>query len=721
MKKTILSIIALACCLSIAAQSLSEQQQREWRQLKHKRDISLQSRKPQYPLAPETTAKSSADYAKDLPQDRVWFPGEWEEVKAIVVTPYYSYYPDTNLGAGTYIADPLVTGVADYYKYSPSQGGWVETGKHGPYRSVMDSTSTFGKVFFYLMDGIQKGHAEAWVRVEHAKDSACVLRTLARLGLRHDSVRFIEGPGNSFWYRDCGPICFYHGSEDRVAMMDFGYYPGRALDDSLPSLITQQMNVPNYITPIEWEGGNCLVDGAGFLFTSDAIYNGNTDQYGQLTWDGVHYNSINYTNKTPLTAAQTREAFRSLIGQRETHILPAFQYDGGTGHVDLYADMCEENGFVFSIMPSAYSGWTDYRTGTQNMDSLCSYRSFLGRNYLRDSIPFPKTDNGGNFSSQADYNNNYTRTYSNHTFVNDLILQPCFSTVANGRPTQPWDRENIEALQAAYPGYTIYPIDVREFDGSGGAIHCVTKQIPADNPVRILHKSIVGCADAMDCYDIPVSAIITNRSGISHAECIYRINGGEWQTLPLNPNGNKYSAMLPTASLEPDSANAYNFEYYISATSNNGKTMCKPITAHQGGYYRFFMDGRPDIFDSTDYDFSTDSVPATDITFLFDAQRTQRDTTGGAVAIFGPADEQAIGQFYPNPASDRADIRLNLGNGASVDVDIIDQVGRLVHHALMQSAGTVVFTIRTASLAPGIYTVRFATNGQTAARRLVVR
>ena len=85
---------------------------------------------------------------------------------------------------------------------------------------------------------------------------------------------------------------------------------------------------------------------------------------------------------------------------------------------------------------------------------------------------------------------------------------------------------------------------MRDFDGSGGAIHCVTKQIPADNPVRILHKSIVGCANAIQ-DSMPVSAVITNRSGIAHAECIYRINEGEWNTIQLTANGNRHYGHMP--------------------------------------------------------------------------------------------------------------------------------------------------------------------------------
>ena len=802
MKRTFLTLLTVALALGATAQNATthDEMMREWRQMKHKRDIAQQAKQSNIPLG---EAAATAKDTKALPDDRVWFPGEWEEVKAIVVTPYYSYLPDTNLGAGSYSADPVVTGVAEYYKYNPSRG-WVTTNIFGPYKSIMDTTSTFGKVFFYLMDGIQLGHAEAWVRVEKAADSATVLRTLARMNLRHDNVRFIVGPGNSFWYRDCGPICFYYGDEDSVAMMDFEYYPGRALDDSLPSLIYRQMDIPNYINTIEWEGGNCLVDGAGFLLSSDAIYDNNNDSYGQITWDGHNINSIHYTSKTRLTQSQTRQALRSLLGQRETHILPAYQYDGGTGHIDLYADMCEENGFVFSVMPDNYRTWADYRTGARNIDSLCSYTSIFDRPYYKTTIPFPSKDNGSNFSSQTEYDNYYTRTYSNHTFVNDVILQPCFSAVYSGQPTSTWDRNNIEQLKAAYPGYTIYPVDVREFDGSGGAIHCVTKQIPADNPVRILHKSIVGSATDMRGNDIPVSAIITNRSGIYEASCVYRLKHtwandsrwdySQWDTIPMTANGNKYSCMLPTAGINErtfdttyeqhfivdstllstdtitiidssyshwyldsvtlDTVNVFsydtsyqyvfhydfdttfttvdtiltvrdtliNVEYFISATSNNGKTITKPMTARQGGYYSFYYDGGQMELDSLRYDFSTEPRPATDITFLFDATRTQLDTsTTPVLSITNVTAEEGFGHFYPNPATDYAKIQIDLGNGGNYNVDIIDNLGRIVHSTHLQTAGSILFTIRTNQLASGTYIVRFSNNETTIVRRLVVR
>ena len=726
MKKIAILVAAAVVAFGAAAQSQQvsrEQAMKEFRQTVQKRDISKKHLESNIPLSNERAEATPllSTTTKAVPDGRVWFPGEWEEVKAIVVTPYYSYDPATTQGSGYWTADPLVTGVAQYYKYN-NMSGWQAQGM-GPYTSTMDTNSTFGKVFFYLMDGIQLGGAEAWVRIEQPEDSAKVIRTLTRMNLRHDKVRFIVGSGNSFWYRDCGPICFYTGDNDEVAMLDFTYYPGRALDDSLPSHIHHQMGIPNYMTKVEWEGGNCLVDGAGMVFSSDAIYDNNSDGYGQITWDGVHTSSINYTSSPVLSHAQVKQALHDLLGQRATHILPAYQYDGGTGHVDLYADAWDENGFVFSIMPEAYSSWTDYITGQKNIDSLCSYKSVFNRNYyIMGDIPFPSKDNGSNFSSQVDYNRNYTRTYANHTFVNNVILQPCFSAVVNGQPSAQWDRDNIEALKAAYPGYTIYCVDVREFDGSGGAIHCVTKQIPADSPIRILHKNLHDTLALGALTQIPVSAIITNNSGIAGAQVKWREVGSDvWNTVELSANGNRFSGFIPhSLTATPQ----HSVEYYISATSNNGKTITKPMTANQGGYYTFtYSDGG--TLDSTMFDFDTLSMPMENITFTFGSSWAYEDTSDPwqpAVGIEEAVDPKTnFGQFYPNPASEEANLTIDLADGQSYNVSIIDLGGRTVHTSTLQAAGQIVYTINAKRLPAGVYHVVFQNSGSRIVRKLIVK
>ena len=682
MKKIVTLLAAVALVLGATAQMKkpTEQMRQEFRTTVQKRDISQKHLQTGIPLAP--APKGETKYQGGMPNTSFWFPGEWEEVQAIVVTPDYDHMPATSQGTGYWYADPMVTGYADYYQYTDGQ--WQRAGG-GAYTSEIDVSATgHATVAFYLMDAIQMGGAQAWVRIENADDSVIVKQTLAARGMRNDNMRFLVAPGNSIWFRDCGPICFYYGEGDTVGQLDFEYYPGRALDDSLPVYIEREFGIPNFTTMIEWEGGNCLVDGAGMVLSSDAIYENNHDIYGQIIWDGVNPNTINYSNKPSLTSAQVKDSLRALLGTRATYVLPAFHYDGGTGHVDLYADMIDENQFVFSIMPDTYSSWYDYKVGQKNMDSLCSYQSYFGRNYYATGIPFPGNNAGGNFTSQTQYNSQFTRTYSNHTFVNNLIIQPCFSaTDADHMPTAAWDRANIEELKKAYPGYTIYCVDVRTFDGSGGAIHCITKQIPAEHPIRILHPAIHGNTGTdYTSANAPIHAEITNVDGIQSAKVVYRVDGGQWNEVALTAGtGNSFDGAIPTSGITfYDHAT---IEYYISATSNAGKTITKPMTAATGGYFHFYI--------------------------------------GNNVGISEAELEKSFGEFYPNPAEGQANLLIDLGEGASFNVTIVDQSGRTVHTSSLQAAGSIVYTVNASRLATGIYTVVFEGNGQRIARRLVVK
>ena len=629
MKKTVSFLIAAIVSTNVYAQ----RQQGCIQDAKHKIFKTFHSRayKNEYPLReiPVAPHRASLLSRKSPAQtktftDRVWFPGEWEEVKAIVVTPYYECLIPGHEDDDRWHADPVVSGYADYY-HEIEPDNWKIDGL-GPYLSKMDTTTDFSKVFFYLMDGIQKGGAEAWVHVEQQSDTALVHETLGRMNLRHDRLRFFYGRGNSIWYRDCGPICFYYGEQDSLAMLDFIYSRHRRpLDDSIPSLLHRQMGIPNYMTKVLWEGGNCLVDGAGTVISSDAVYTINQDTLGQIVWDGQDISSLHHEYKPALTPAEVKQALHEMLGQRATYIIPRYLFDGSTGHVDLYADAYNENGFVFSVMPDEYSSWMDYTTGHNNIDLLCSQKSIFDRNYYTMAhLPFPSAEEGAPFTDEKEYNAFYSRTYSNHCFVNNVILQPCFSEVgADGMPTEAWDRANIEAVKAAYPGYAVYCIDVRSFDGMGGALHCVTKQIPADNPIRILHKNIHGSIHLGEMTGIPVSAVITNRSGIHHAEVVYRTDQGDWQMLGLTANGNRFYGSLPISLTDVP----HTVEYYISATSNNGKTITKPITASQGGYFTFtYNDGNPE-FDSTMFDFDTEPMPTEYITFPFGSNWLTEDTT----------------------------------------------------------------------------------------------
>ncbi|MBR6087059.1 MAG: agmatine deiminase family protein [Prevotella sp.] len=617
----------------------------------HKRTYNGEYPLPELPFASETLqtsgAKDAVGQSLNFP-DRVWFPGEWEEVKAIVLTAnYYHFVPD-HMNDLNYEAEPLVPGYAAYYYY-PSGSTKPEIIGYGPYKTVLDVKSDSGKVFLYLMDGVQRGSAEAWVRIEKASDEQVIRQAMQGMGLRTDKMRFFVANGNCFWFRDCGPICFYYGDDDNLAMLDFQYKPTRALDNLLPSVLHRKMGIPNYITDIIWEGGNCLVDGVGGLITSSAVYANNADTVGRVAWDGANYSSVSFTKKAALTAEDVKSAFYDLVGHRSVYVLNRLNHDGGTGHVDLYADAINENGLIFTGMPQQYNMWSDYDVANMNISYMLLQNSFWSRRYYdMGSVPFPSKDDGSPFKSEMEYRERYTRSYANHAIVNNVILQPCFSKVgADGMPTAAWDRANIEALKKIYLGYKFYCVDMRTLDSMGGSIHCVTKQIPADNPIRFLHKNIHDSVSVGQLKEIPFSTIITNKSGIQSTQLIYRVGEGAWQTLNLTADGNCWSGSVPVSQLGKEQR----IDYYFKATSNNGKTSTKPLTADNGGYFNFTLTDRVE-YDETMFDFSTAPMPKDQITFRLGTswltEDTSTDTSTGIseVMSYGKADKTVKDGWY---------------------------------------------------------------------------
>lgn len=593
----------------------------------HKHTNNDEYQQPNLPKASESlrrVARDASGQPLNFP-DRVWFPGEWEDVKAVCVSPLYYHLVPGYENDNRYEASPIVEGYGSYlYMEKPDPRVKPDTIGYGKYISKLDLESQYGIPLLYLMDGIQKAGAEAWVRIEAAADEQTIRSALESRGMRTDKLRFFISGGNAYWFRDCGPICFYYGDDDKLAMLDFFYGRNRSLDDLLPSVLHRQMGIPNYITNVVWEGGNCLVDGAGGLITSSAVYPNNNYTYGPVVWDGKDYGTISYLEKPALSPGQVDEALSGMLGQTSYFVLTRLANDGGTGHVDLYADATDENGYLFAKMPERYNSWVDYGVVNRNVNFMYTQKSFWDAKYYdMGRLPFPSMNDGSDFADEKEYGEKYSRTYANHLLVNNYILQPCFSPVGDdGMPTAEWDRANIEAMKKFYPGYTFYCVDMRAFDGSGGSIHCVTKQIPADNPIRILHMHLHGNVGLGDLTDVPFRAIITNKSGIKNAQLVYRVGAGEWQTSELTANGNSWSGRVPVGNL----TNGQQVDYYIRATSNNGKTITKPVNAAHGGYFSFTPDNTV-AYDYDVFDFGTDPVANDKITFVLNTKYLTEDTS----------------------------------------------------------------------------------------------
>ncbi|MBP1646135.1 MAG: hypothetical protein H6Q16_1710 [Bacteroidetes bacterium] len=607
----------------------------------------------------------------EVPSDMI-YPGEFDEVQAVIMTwPYI-----TRTVSGNQDAEQLFEGKGMAYN-----GSTLVDVYSVPYLGNDD----FANVFRKLAYGIQQ-YSQVWINIWNASDSTLILQDMTQKGMPLTNYRFFINNGNSFWYRDCGPVAFYYGEEDQIGFMDFEYYGGRPLDDLIAKRIGEQAGFSVYTTTIEYEGGNILVDGLGALFTSSAVYALNADRYG------LYYltpnNQLGQQTKTPLTKQQVNDSLTHLMNLDRCVVLPELQFDGGTGHIDLYADMVDEATFVSTKHPEVMANLSDPIKVEQNMDSITGMFSStpFGQKYYNTRIPLPAKNNGAWYTSQPEYNDSYTRSYTNHTFVNGAIMQPVFYNSTTGDVAG--NLTAIEKMKQTYPGYDFVEIDVREFDGFGGAIHCITKQVPAENPVRIYHYPVRWLNTTENPSNgVWLTALAQNKSGIESAKLYYRTKGQtQWNEKNMNIyDGNIYDAVLPiNPTLEADT-----IEYYISATSNNGKTINKPITAPKGFY-----------------------------TFVYG---TQVQGNGDYIGIDCMEDIKTIelGEFFPNPAQNSTKIEIPQGAKSEIPVKVINLKGQVLANSTIHK-GQTSFEINTSSMRSGNYWVIFGENTNVSIKKILV-
>jgi agmatine/peptidylarginine deiminase len=593
------------------------------------------------------------------------YPGEFEEVKAIMITwPYNTYDTTGHLVDGQFFDnigiyfEPLTQSVIFDRVYS-----------------VIDTfqTSEISRVFSKLANAIDN-ETEVWINVWKAEDTTALIDFMGRNSIPLKHAKFYIYPGNSFWYRDCGPIAFYYGKDDEIGFLDLQYYTGRPLDDSIPIQIARQEGYKVFTTTLGYEGGNILLDGLGNLFTSTAVYDVNNTTEAQFFIDST--GEIFLNSKDTLTPQQVDDSLKYLLNLNRIRVMPSLVNDGGTGHIDLYADMYDENYFIFSQYPLAMSKFADFSIASKNIDTIMTIVRSNNEHYRKFYIPFPKKDNGAWYNSAQDYEQ-YTRSYSNHLILNKSIIQPVFADSLTG-DYQSMMRD-LDSIKTNYPGYKIVPIDVRSFDGFGGAIHCITKQIPADNPIRIYHQPFRRIVSSNKQYKI--EATMYNKSGIDKSICYWRYKGEtKWNELNLSKSN---GSDLFDGIIQNNTLNG-NIEYYLTAKSVNGKTISKPFTAPEG-YYSF--------------EFST----SVDV----------KDNLSNSTNV--------ISEFYPNPANEQTLININsIDSGINVNIYNISGIPVYSNNFSMIK-GFDALAINTSSFIPGTYLVTFRlSNGSIYNRTLIV-
>lgn len=365
------------------------------------------------------------------------------------------------------------------------------------------------------------------------------------------NLKYIIAPFNSIWMRDYFGNSVYGKYIDSLILVDWIYNRPRPLDDVIPTVVANNMNIPIYETKVApndiiHTGGNYMSDGFGTAFSS------------QLT----------DTENPSHTAAAIDTIMKKYMGINRYIRFPVLPFDG-IHHIDMHMKLLDEETLLVGQYPVGVADGPQIEANLQYI--VANYNSVFGTPYKVIRIPMPK-DKNNKWPNQS---GGWYCTYTNGVFVNKTYIFPTYY--------QQYDTTAFRILTQSLPGYKIVGIDCDNGSSpiisQSGAIHCITHCVNTNDPLLISHQPrSLSC----DTGNYLINAKIMHRSGISSAKVYWTIDTllGYTQTNMslVNPTTGMYSCNIPVQ------AAGDTVYYYIGATAVNGKTMTRPMTAPLGRY-----------------------------------------------------------------------------------------------------------------------------------------
>jgi agmatine deiminase len=401
----------------------------------------------------------------------------------------------------------------------------------------------------------------------HCSDSGQVKNYLMSQNIPLTNIKYLQVGFNSIWMRDYGGNTVYRNDVDSMILVDWIYNRPRPLDDAIPEYDAVAMGVPfyqTYASPSDLvnTGGNFMVDGFGTAFASKLILEENEPG-----------NPYNVSVKSETQINQVMSDFMGLERYIKMETLP---YDG-IHHIDMHMKLLDEETLLIGQYPAGVSDGPQIEANMLYV--LDSHLSMFGTPYKIVRIPMPPST-----TNQWPSNGGSYRTYTNSVFINNTLIFPSYR--------EEYDTIAIRIYKENLPGYQIVPIDC---DNTGsniiqqsGAIHCITHSGGVAEPMLISHQRLPDTYQSNGFYT--ADAYINHKSGIQAATLYYTTDTTQaYQALSMtltNPANHAWTAQIPA---QPEGTTIW---YYISATSNSGKTQVRPIVA-PSGWWRFRVLANP--------------------------------------------------------------------------------------------------------------------------------
>jgi len=370
---------------------------------------------------------------------------------------------------------------------TPPPDGSIRPGEFEEMDSVLIAPVDYGTEYLDMYEKMVVAYAAAghvWINATaQAKES--LEQRLTEAGVAAGATSYLNIPVDSIWIRDYGPE--FSVSPDGVRRIWDGNYSSgsgpddRPNDDNFPLIAAAGDWINSDGAPVEvmltaehfLAGGNIMTDGAGTCFFSNIVYG--------------------YEMPSGWTEEDVDALMLEYLGCEQIISLNPICLDG-TGHIDLYAKIMTPTSILLGEFPAdthfagaTESGWAegycadphhpnDYQDQEDNLAILEASLNLDGDPWVITRMPTPEP-------YEDDWGWWIYRSYMNSQVFNGAVAMPSYYDPHGGETAD--DLLNMEAAaiaayETAAPGVVVTPIAADHIVGLGGAMHCITHEIPAE-------------------------------------------------------------------------------------------------------------------------------------------------------------------------------------------------------------------------------------------------
>ena len=412
-------------------------------------------------VATQSVAKADEVPANFLPAWKL--PGDYKiPGKADSYDDYRAAHPEWY----AITVPPSKAGIRTFREWQPMKG--VMLGYPG-----YQNTNVNWSISEMVVQGYQYVH---WYVVHDGNSAKSTFNSLLQnkgmsQGAIDTHVTFVNMDLDSIWMIDYGPTPILD-PDGGVAFVDARYYHQRLYDDAIPTKFGDLMGVTTYRAELSMEGGNLQTDENGTCYFTQGTYWENADK----------------------SQAEIQKILGDYYGCEVFVVLAPL--GDGTSHIDMFTKLISKNSFVLGKCTTANCSTTTVSTLNNDADILNAAVLADGTKLTVHKIPMP-------------YQNDFVwRTYTNSTLANNVNLWPVYEGS---------DAEELEAAEvwaAAAPGWDHVGISSNTIITMGGAMHCVSRNLPEGTYTEWEPNGPEWICDFNDCSDTPVGC-----DGLTYEGC----------------------------------------------------------------------------------------------------------------------------------------------------------------------------------------------------------